>query len=76
MFIFFDMLKDTLEVFINKFFVVGDTFDDCMLDHSRALYICVEANFVLNSGKCHFMVKGGIVLGHKVSQKGIEVDKA
>ncbi|KAG5631575.1 hypothetical protein H5410_003292 [Solanum commersonii] len=26
--------------------------------------------------KCHFMLKEGIVLGHKLSQKGIEVDKA
>ncbi|GKA25992.1 hypothetical protein Tco_0712101 [Tanacetum coccineum] len=27
-------------------------------------------------GKCHFMVKEGIVLGHKVSAVGLEVDKA
>ncbi|GJW30835.1 reverse transcriptase domain-containing protein [Tanacetum coccineum] len=26
--------------------------------------------------KCHFMVKEGIVLGHKISKTGIEVDKA
>ncbi|GJV60646.1 reverse transcriptase domain-containing protein [Tanacetum coccineum] len=26
--------------------------------------------------KCHFMVKEGIILGHKVSSMGIEVDKA
>ncbi|CAA7036425.1 unnamed protein product [Microthlaspi erraticum] len=30
----------------------------------------------LNWEKCHFMVKEGIVLGHKISEKGIEVDKA
>ncbi|GJW36685.1 reverse transcriptase domain-containing protein [Tanacetum coccineum] len=28
------------------------------------------------SEKCHFMVKEGIVLGHKISKSGIEVDKA
>ncbi|GJY78999.1 reverse transcriptase domain-containing protein [Tanacetum coccineum] len=27
-------------------------------------------------GKSHFMVKEGIILGHKISKKGIEVDKA
>ncbi|GKA96697.1 reverse transcriptase domain-containing protein [Tanacetum coccineum] len=32
--------------------------------------------FVLNWEKCHFMVKEGIVLGHKISKSGIEVDKA
>jgi hypothetical protein len=31
---------------------------------------------VLNWEKCHFMVSSGIVLGHIVSSKGIEVDKS
>ena len=35
-----------------------------------------ETNLVLNWEKCHFMVKEGIVLGFKISYKGIEVDKA
>ena len=33
-------------------------------------------NLVLNWEKCHFMVQEGVVLGHIVSNKGIEVDKA
>ncbi|GJR93677.1 reverse transcriptase domain-containing protein [Tanacetum coccineum] len=37
---------------------------------------CEEMNPVLNWEKCHFMVKEGIVLGHKISKAGIEVDKA
>ena len=35
-----------------------------------------EKNLVLNWEKCHFMVREGIVLGHLVSERGIEVDKA
>nr|GEY48791.1 DNA-directed DNA polymerase [Tanacetum cinerariifolium] len=35
-----------------------------------------ETNLVLNWEKCHFMVRDGIVLGHKISKAGIEVDKA
>ncbi|GJW26930.1 reverse transcriptase domain-containing protein [Tanacetum coccineum] len=35
-----------------------------------------DAHLVLNWEKCHFMVKEGIVLGHKVSGEGLEVDKA
>ena len=31
---------------------------------------------MLNWEKCHFMVQEGIVLGHKISARGIEVDKA
>ncbi|GJZ51550.1 reverse transcriptase domain-containing protein [Tanacetum coccineum] len=36
---------------------------------------CEDTNLVLNWEKCHFMVKEGIVLGHKISKSGIEVDK-
>ncbi|GJW31319.1 reverse transcriptase domain-containing protein [Tanacetum coccineum] len=35
-----------------------------------------DARLVLNWEKCHFMVKEGIVLGHKASSAGLEVDKA
>jgi len=47
-----------------------------LLNLSRALQRCEEANLVLNWEKCNFMVNEGIVLGHRESQKGIEVDKA
>ena len=31
---------------------------------------------MLNWEKCHFMVKEDIVLVHRISERGIEVDKA
>ncbi|GKC55044.1 reverse transcriptase domain-containing protein [Tanacetum coccineum] len=37
---------------------------------------CKNAHLVLNWEKYHFMVKEGIVLRHKVSSEGLEVDKA
>ncbi|XP_075515763.1 uncharacterized protein LOC142550573 [Primulina tabacum] len=37
---------------------------------------CQAKNQVLNWEKCHFMVPKGIVLGHKISARGIEVDIA
>ncbi|GJS41865.1 copia protein [Tanacetum coccineum] len=37
---------------------------------------CKDTNLVLNGEKFHFMVKEGIVLGHKVSGAGLEGDKA
>ncbi|GJZ22197.1 hypothetical protein Tco_0559236 [Tanacetum coccineum] len=40
--------------------------------HTRG---CEDTNLVLNWEKCHFMVKEGIVLGHKISKSGIEVDR-
>lgn len=35
-----------------------------------------DTNLILNWKKIHFMVHEGIVLGHKISSKGIEVDRA
>ncbi|XP_015170389.1 RNA-directed DNA polymerase homolog [Solanum tuberosum] len=46
--IFSDMVEDTLEVFIDDFSVVGDTFDDYLFNLSRALQRCEKANLVLN----------------------------
>ena len=37
---------------------------------------CEEKNLVLNFEKCRFMVPEGIVLGHVVSERGIQGDKA
>nr|GEY26014.1 reverse transcriptase domain-containing protein [Tanacetum cinerariifolium] len=37
---------------------------------------CEDTKLALNWEKSHFMVKEGIVLGHKISKKGMEVDKA
>ncbi|GJX36677.1 hypothetical protein Tco_0248234 [Tanacetum coccineum] len=45
-------------------------------NHEKMLRRCEETNLVLNWEKCHFMVKEEIFLGHKVSDAGIEADKA
>nr|GFA17838.1 hypothetical protein [Tanacetum cinerariifolium] len=42
----------------------------------KMLKRCEDTKLALNREKSHFMVKEGIVLGHKISKKGIEVDKA
>ena len=52
------------------------SFDNCLYNLNKVLQRCEETNLVLNWEKCHFMVNEGIVLGHKISERGIEVDKA
>ncbi|GJS81392.1 reverse transcriptase domain-containing protein [Tanacetum coccineum] len=42
----------------------------------KMLKRCEDTNLALNWEKSHFMVKEGIVLGHKISKSGIEVDRA
>ena len=61
---------------MDDFFVVGTSFDDCLENLRVVLMRCEETNLVLNWEKCHFMVREGIVLGHKISARGIEVDIA
>ncbi|GJY02183.1 putative nucleotidyltransferase, ribonuclease H [Tanacetum coccineum] len=74
--IFHDMCKDFMEVFMDNFFVFGKYFGTCLSNLSKMLARCEETNLVLNWEKCHFMVKEGIVLGHKISKARIVVDKA
>ncbi|CAN6680009.1 unnamed protein product [Malus baccata var. baccata] len=74
--IFSGMVENIVEVFMDDFSVFGISFDICLDNLSLVLERCRETNLVLNWEKCHFMVKHGIVLGHLISSKGIEVDKA
>ncbi|GJY08338.1 reverse transcriptase domain-containing protein [Tanacetum coccineum] len=74
--IFHDMIEKTMEVFMDDFSVFGDSFSSCLSHLDKMLQRCEDTNLVLNWEKCHFMVKEGIVLGHKISKSGIEVDKA
>ncbi|GJW97734.1 reverse transcriptase domain-containing protein [Tanacetum coccineum] len=73
--IFHDMIEESVEVFMDNFSVFGSTFDHCLNNLDKMLQRCKDAHLVLNWEKCHFMVKEGIVLGHKVSEVGLEVDK-
>ncbi|KAL4376513.1 hypothetical protein GQ457_02G024510 [Hibiscus cannabinus] len=74
--IFSDLNKDCLEIFMDDFSTFGDNFDNCLSNLEKVLKRCNETNLVLNWEKCHFMVDEGTMLGHKISSKGMEVDKA
>ena len=74
--IFSDMVERIMEVYIDDITIYGNTFEQCLANLETVLHRCIEKNLVLNWEKCHFMVNQGIVLGHVISRKGIEVDKA
>ncbi|GKE87170.1 reverse transcriptase domain-containing protein [Tanacetum coccineum] len=74
--IFHDMIEETMEVFMDDFSVFRDSFSSCLSYLDKMLQRCEDTNLVINWEKCYFMVKEGIVLGHKISKSGIEVDKA
>ena len=74
--IFPDMIEKTIEVFMDDFLVLGNSFDNCLENLRSMLVRCEETNLVLNWEKCHFMVQEGIILGHQIFSRGIDVDKA
>ncbi|CAA0824785.1 Uncharacterized mitochondrial protein AtMg00860, partial [Striga hermonthica] len=74
--IFSDMLEDCLQVFMDDFSIFSTSFSDCLHNLSRVLGRCIESNLTLSWEKSHFMVTSGVVLGHVVSSRGIEVNKA
>ena len=74
--IFSDMVERIMEVFMDDITIYGNTFEECLVNLEAVLNRCIEKDLVLNWEKCHFMVRQGIVLGHIISERGIEVDKA
>nr|GEU71012.1 DNA-directed DNA polymerase [Tanacetum cinerariifolium] len=74
--IFHNMIKKTMEVFMDDFLVFGYSFSSCLSHLDTMLQWYEDTNLVLNWEKCHFMVKEGIVLGHKISKNRLEVDRA
>ncbi|GJS10895.1 reverse transcriptase domain-containing protein [Tanacetum coccineum] len=68
--IFHELIEDSMEVFMDDFFIFGSSFDYCLENLEKMLKRCEETNLVLNWEKYHFMVKEVIVLG--LSRSGIE----
>ncbi|XP_075074672.1 uncharacterized protein LOC142162243 [Nicotiana tabacum] len=74
--IFSDMTEKLLEIFMDDFTLFGKGFEDCLHYLTLVLKRCEETNLILKWKKCNFMVTEEIILGHKITAKGIEVDKA
>nr|GEW39517.1 reverse transcriptase domain-containing protein [Tanacetum cinerariifolium] len=73
--IFHELIEGSMEVFMDDFSVFESFFDHFLANLEKILKRYEEPKLVLNWEKCHFMVKEGTFLGHKVFGSGIEVDK-
>ena len=73
---FSDLVEEVMEIFMDDFSVFGYSFENCLQNLVVVLQRCKEKNLTLNWEKWHFMVKEGIVLGHKISTVGLEFDQA
>ena len=71
--IFQDFLRHFLEVFIDDFAVFS-----IRSEHlgflKKTFEQCRETNLKLHPGKCFLGMNSGVLLGHIVSKKGLEVD--
>nr|GEV01669.1 reverse transcriptase domain-containing protein [Tanacetum cinerariifolium] len=74
--IFHDMIEESVKVFMDDFSAFRNSFETCLNNLDKMLQCCKDTHLVLNWEKYHFMVKEGIVIGHKVSSAGLEVNKA
>ena len=74
--IFSDLVEEVMEIFMDDFLVYGSSFEDYLRNIETILQRCQDKNLALNWEKCHSMVTEGIVLGHKISTGGLEVDQA
>ena len=73
---FLDLAEEAMEIFMDDFTVYGSSSKQCLQNLGTVLQRCQDKNLALNWEKCHFMVTEGIVLGHKISTAGLEVDQA
>ena len=73
---FSNLVEETMEIFMDDFLVYGSSFEHCLKNLETSLQRCQDKNLAFNWEKCHFMVTEGIVLGHKISAVGLEVDQA
>lgn len=71
--IFKDFLRHFIEVFIDDFAVFSDRKShlECL---QKTFDRCRETNLKLHPGKCFFGMSSGVLLGHVVSQSGLQVD--
>ena len=73
--IFSDLVERIMDVYMDDITVYGGSFEECLINLEIFLHRYVEKNLLLNWKKFHFIVSQGIVLGHIISEKWIEVDK-
>ena len=67
MYMFSDLVEEIMEIFMDDFSVYGSSFENFLENLLVVLQRCKDKNLALNWEKCHFIVKEGIVLGHKIS---------
>lgn len=72
--IFFDLIHDCVEVYMDDFTVYGDTFHEALANLEKILIRCQETNLALSHEKCKMLLTEGIMLRHHILANRIQVD--
>ena len=72
---FSNLVEEAMEIFMDDFSVYGSSFEHCLENLETVFQRCQDKNLALNWEKRQFMVTEGLVLGHKISSVGLEVDQ-
>lgn len=59
---------------MDGFTTYGNTFEEAFDSLNKVLQRCEDHNLSLNNEKCFMLMQEGVVIGHHVSHKGIQVD--
>ena len=59
---------------MDDFTLYGSNFQEELTNLGKFLAKCIEMNLSLSPKKCEFLMTEGIILGHTISQHGLQVD--
>ena len=72
--IFAELVHDAVEIYMDDFTPYGCDFQEALTNLGKVLHKCIEMNLSLSPKKCEFLMTEGTVLGHSISQQGLQVD--
>lgn len=72
--IFTKPFHDSVEIYMDYFTPYGCDFLDSLSNMGKVPRKCIEMNLSLSPKKCEFLMNEGTILGHSISQEGIQVD--
>ena len=72
--IFSELVHDAVEIYMDDFTLYGSNFREALSNLGKVLEKCIEMNLSLRPKKCEFFMTEGTVVGHAISQQGLQVD--
>ena len=59
---------------MDDFTPYGSNFQEALSNLGKVLDKCIEMNLSLSLEKCEFLMTEGTMIGHAISQQGLQVD--